>query len=125
MRYFAGLLQMQFFRNFRFPCTACISTKIHTQTFFNFDFLESTSVNAVPARTLSTKFEKNPIPAAPADCVAAIQPPALAAATPPPLAMAAADINFAAKDPSTMPPAEKSAADKASGAATTARPPHH
>lgn len=77
----------------------------------------------VPAVEPIRKFVDADIPAAPADCKAAIHPPALAAATPPPLAMAAIDINRAARDPATMPPEEKPAADKASGAAATAKPP--
>lgn len=85
--------------------------------------LETASPPAVPAPTPIARLVRADIPTTPADCAAAIKPPALAAATPPPLAMAAIDINFAAKDPATMPPAEKPAADKASGAATTARPP--
>lgn len=109
-----------------FPVLHAWMHQIHTNFFFYLDLLvnsETASPPAFPAPTPIPMLVPADIPKTPADCAAAIKPQALAAATPPPLAMAGADINFAAKDPTTMPPAEKPAADKASGAATTARPP--
>ena len=93
---------------------------LHRPCDSSLNILSATIAPPLPAVVPINKLVKVPIPAAPADCAAAIIPPA---ATPPPLAMAATDIILAPMEPATIPVLENPAAVRASGAATTAAPP--
>ena len=84
------------------------------------NILLAANAPALPAVVPINTLVEVAIPAAPADCAVAINPPA---ATPPPLAMAAIDIIFAAMEPATIPVLENPTADRANGAPTTAAPP--